>query len=192
MIEFFALALALQDANRPPQLVQVEECVAKNSIINGYLIQVCIPGITATSVGNAMDPIRQADGTYIHQMPYRADKGVTFRIRICSIDLIDYNFSSSVGAVVNLSESSEPKHCLVKGYTIPKGEITLTVRTRTKFPTLVVRSTVITAPIATLLQPPPVPPVIVPPIILILPPPPPPPVPPPVVVAPPPPPMMMR
>lgn len=194
MIARLALAMLLQvgppDAPRPPQPpppLQPMVCVMKDNIVNALAMQGCVPGLRRLGLGSALDPERQADGTWLHRVPYRSDNGSAFEFTICGIDLIDFDFASTTGAVLNVSRSVYPdEYCTTKGFTVPRGEVTLTVVTRTKNPRLVIRSSVITPPLATLLQPPPAIVVPISPILFFPPPPPPPPVPPP--TAPPPPP----
>jgi hypothetical protein len=161
-------------------------CVLRNNVVNEMAIQTCIPGLRRTGLGTASDPERQPDGTWIHRVPFNSDKGSAFETKICSIDLIDFEFIASSGAVFDVSRAADPaEYCVTKGFSVPRGDVMLTVHTRTKSPKLVIRSSVITAPVATLLQPPPAIVVIPVPPILFIPPPPPPPLPPP--TAPPPP-----
>lgn len=187
---FVAMLLQVQPpqpprAPEPPSLPQSVTCVIKDNIVNAYVVQTCIPGLRRMSLGNALEPEAQPDGTWIHRVPFRSQNGSAFETTICGIDLIDFNFTSPSGAVFNFSRSvNQAEYCTTKGFTVPPGDTTLTVQTRTRSPLLVIRSSVITAPVATLLQPPPAI-VVIPVPIFLIPPPPPPPVP---VAAPPPPP----
>jgi hypothetical protein len=163
-------------------------CVLRNNVVNEMAIQTCIPGLRRTGLGTAGNPERQADGTWVHRVPFHSDKGSSFETKICSIDLIDFDFSAAAGAAFDVSKVIDPaEYCITKGFSVPRGEVTLSVHTRTKSPKLVIRSSVITAPVAALLQPPPAIVVIPVPPILFIPPPPPPVLPPPAAAPPPPP-----
>jgi hypothetical protein len=165
-------------------------CVLRNNVVNEMAIQTCIPGLRRLGWGTAGDPEQQPDGTWLQRVPFESEKGSAFETKICSIDLIDFDFVSTTGAVFEISGSVDPaEYCVTKGFSVPRGAVTLTVNTRTKSPKLVIRSSVITAPVSTLLQPPPAPATVVIPVspILFIPPPPPPPVVPPPAAPPPPP-----
>lgn len=190
MIRALAIAMLFQvfpDPPRPPEPTSPPQplaCVARGNVINAYLVQTCIAGLERLGLGTALHPERQSDGTWRHRVPFRSKNGSAFETTICGIDLIDFSFSSTSGAVINASQSADPaQYCVTKGYSVAAGPVTLEVHTRTESPKLVIRSSVITAPLATILQQPPTAAattfmVIPPPPIVFIPPPPPPVVPP--------------
>lgn len=160
------LAILLLQAATAPSQAQSKSCVVENSAINAYVVQTCLPGLTRESLGNAEAPELQADKTWMHSIPFRAQKGTALQTTICGIDLIDFNFRSAKGVVMIFGQSRDiAHHCLTKSFTVPAGPVRLVVSTQTKSPTLVIRSTVVTAPVAAILQPP-----------IFIPPPPPPPI----------------
>lgn len=169
----------------PPKPPESLVCANKDTIVNAVTINTCVPGLTASGFGTARSPERQRDGTWLARVPYRAQTPAAIETTICGIDLIDFRYTGSL----DVSEARDPAHyCVSRGYRIPAGVVTLELRTRTQFANLVIRSSVMATPVATILEQPPsaATAVIVPPIIVLVPPPPPPVVPPAVPPAPPP------
>lgn len=160
---------------QPPPPPTAMACVNIDTIVNSLTVNTCVPGLRVTGYGSAAAPERRDDGTWMHRIPYRADGPRAFETTICGIDLIDFTFRSDAGATLNTSESADPaRYCITKGFTVRPGQLTLEVRTRTEFPNLRIRSSVMPGPIATILQQPSVSTfVIVPPVVLFVPPPPP-------------------
>ncbi len=188
MTMWIPLAALLQVFSVAPQPPATSEsrtmvCVNKDTVVNAVAINTCVPGLTATGFGSVQAPEAQTDGTWLTHVPYRAEKASAFETTICGIDLIDFTFKSQSGATLNISEADDPdRYCMTKGFDVPAGVVTLELRTRTKFANLVIRSSVMPVPLASILQPQAVSSaVVIPPTFVFIPPPPPPPV----VVAPP-------
>ena len=154
--------------------------MSKNNIYNSFYVMNCVP-LTPTGYGDVMSPKHSADGTWLTEVPYLAEKGITFQTMICSIDLVDFTLSSRTGATLEVDKKvGEADYCITKTFVVPAGGVLLHIRSRTQFPNLVIRSTVINAPVVSLLQQQPASAVFAPsPVVIIPPPPPPPAVPPP-------------
>ena len=179
MILFTLFAAFYQSPAEPvrekPTINISSDCRTRDNIINANLLVNCLPGLEVIGLGTLREAEPQEDGTFLHRVPFRAIHGITLDTMICGIDLINFSFSSATGAVLNLSESvNEAEYCRTKRFVVPAGEVELALRTRTRHPALVVRSSVSPTPVATLLESPSGF-VILPPTILLLPPPPPPP-----------------
>jgi hypothetical protein len=141
-------AVALSTLPGPSASAKDASCLITGGTNNGVIVQTCLPEMKLLRpLGGGIDqPIRESDGSFIHEFVFEAPRPTTFETTICSADLIDFSVAGISGISVAMTRLRDSKPgCVTREFAQVTGTFSLDIHTRSSSARLAMRSMFIPA-----------------------------------------------